>query len=143
MQSPDVNVLVSASREDAVHHDRCRRWLVDALAGRERVALSELVLSGVLRVLTHGRVFHPPTPNDAAVEFVDALLAQPRSVTLRPGDGHWRIFRGMAVTLRLTGNRLPDAYHAALAIEHGCEWVTLDRGFSIYPGLRTVNLLDD
>ena len=142
MQSPDVNVLVSAFRDDAVHHDRCRRWLADALAGRERVGLSELVLSGVLRVVTHARIFQPPTPSAAAIEFVDSLLAQPRSMTLRPGDGHWRIFRGMAASLGLTGNRLPDAYHAALAIEHGCEWVTLDRGFSIYPGLRTVNLLD-
>ena len=142
MQSPDVNVLVSAFREDAVHHERSRRWLNDALAGRERVGLSELVLSGVLRVLTHARIFDPPSASGAAVEFVDALLAQPGSVTLRPGDGHWRIFRGLAVTLQLTGNRLPDAYHAALAIEHGCEWVTLDRGFSIYPGLRIVNLLD-
>ena len=143
MQSPDVNILVSAFREDAVHHERSRRWLVNALASRERVGLSELVLSGVLRVLTHARVFDPPTPSGAAVEFVDALLAQPGSMTLRPGDGHWRIFRGLAVTLQLMGNRLPDAYHAALAIEHGCEWVTLDRGFSIYPGLRTVNLLDN
>ena len=48
----------------------------------------------------------------------------------------------MAATLRLTGNRLPDGYHAALAIEHGCEWVTLDRGFAVYPGLRARNLLD-
>ena len=142
MQSPDVNILVSAFREDAVHHERCRAWLNDALAGRERVGLSELVLSGVLRVLTHTKIFHPPTPSGAAVDFVDALLAQPGSTTLRPGDGHWRIFRGMAVALQLTGNRLPDAYHAALAIEHGCEWVTLDRGFAIYPGLRTLNLLD-
>ena len=142
MQSPDVNILVSAFREDAVHHERCRAWLKDALADRERVGLSELVLSGVLRVLTHTKIFHPPTPSDAALEFVDALLAQSGSTTLRPGDGHWRIFRGMAVALQLTGNRLPDAYHAALAIEHGCEWVTLDRGFAIYPGLRTVNLLD-
>ena len=142
MQSPDVNILVSAFREDAIHHDRCRRWLIDISASRQRVGLSELVLSGVLRVVTHARIFDPPTPSDAAVEFVDSLLAQPGSMTLRPGDGHWRIFRGMAVSLQLTGNRLPDAYHAALAIEHGCEWVTLDRGFSIYPGLRTVNLLD-
>ena len=142
MQSPDVNILVSAFREDAVHHDRCRRWLIDISANRQRIGLSELVLSGVLRVVTHPRVFDPPTPSDAAVEFVDSLLVQPGSMTLRPGDGHWRIFRGMAVSLQLTGNRLPDAYHAALAIEHGCEWVTLDRGFSIYPGLRTVNLLD-
>lgn len=77
----------------------------------------------------------------------DALLAQPGTAALRPGDGHWRIFRSMAATLRLTGNRLtgnrlPDACHAALAIEHGCEWVTLDRGFAIYPGLRVLNLPD-
>ena len=142
MQSPDVNVLVSAFREDAAHHARCRRWLTGALSGRERLGLSELVLSGVLRVLTHPRVFHPPTPTEAALEFVDALLAQPASLPLRPGDGHWRIFRGLCVTLLLTGNRIPDAWHAALAIEHGCDWVTLDRGFSIYPGLRTINLLD-
>ena len=143
MQSPDVNVLVSAFREDAIHHARCRSWLLEAMAGRGRVGLSELVLSGVLRVLTHPRIFHPPTPCDAAVSFVDALLAQPGSTALRPGSGHWRIFRSMAGTLRVTGNRLPDAYHAALAIEHGCEWVTLDRGFSIFPGLSTTNLLDD
>ena len=142
MQSPDVNVLVSAFREDAPHHGRCRAWLVEALSGREQVGLSELVLSGVLRVLTHPRIFHPPTPNEAATAFVDALLAQPSSAPLRPGGGHWRIFRGLSVTLRLTGNRIPDAYHAALAIEHGCEWITLDRGFSVYPGLRLVNLLD-
>ena len=143
MQSPDVNVLVSAFREDADHHHRCRAWLVGALSGRERVALSELVLSGVLRVLTHPRVFHPPTPSDAATAYVDALLVQPASVALRPGSGHWRIFRGMTATLHLKGNRIPDAYHAALAIEHGCEWVTLDRGFSVYPGLRLLNLLDE
>ena len=142
MQSPDANVLVSAFREDASHHDRCREWLLEALSGREQIGLSELVLSGALRVLTHPRVFHPPTPNEAATAFVDALLAQPASVPLRPGNGHWRIFRGLTATLSLTGNRIPDAYHAALSIEHGCQWVTLDRGFSAFPGLRLVNLLD-
>ena len=48
----------------------------------------------------------------------------------------------MTATLHLKGNRIPDACHAALAIEHGCEWVTLERGFSVYPGLRLLNLLD-
>ena len=88
-------------------------------------------------------VFHPPTPSEAAVGFVDALLAQNAATTLRPGTGHWRIFRGMCASLRLTGNRIPDAWQATLAIEHGCEWVTLDRGFSAYPGLRWINPLDD
>ena len=62
MQSPDVNVLVSAFREDAVHHERCRTWLVEALSGRDRVGLFELVLSGVLRVLTHPEYFTLPRP---------------------------------------------------------------------------------
>ena len=107
--------------------------------------MSELVLSGVLRVLTHPRIFHPPTPSEAAIDFVDALRATVLRVPRHcvPVVGHWRIFRGMCAALRLTGNRIPDAWHAALAIEHGCEWVTLDRGFSAYPGLRWLNLLDD
>lgn len=49
----------------------------------------------------------------------------------------------MFSTMQLAGNRIPDAYHAALMIEHACEWVTLDRGFLAYPGLRSINLLDD
>ena len=142
MQSPDVNVLVNAFRVDATHHDRCRAWLDDAFSGRTPVGLSELVLSGVLRILTHPKVFHPPTPTEAAGAFVEALLAQPETVTLRPGNGHWRIFHNLFAARRLTGNRIPDAYHAALAIEHGCEWVTLDHGFSMYPGLTYRNLLD-
>ena len=142
MQSPDVNVLVGAFRSDATHHYLCRAWLDGAVSGREPLGLSELVLSGVLRVLTHPRIFHPPTPAEAAMAFVDAVLAQPDATPLRPGNGHWRIFRGLFAARRLTGNRVPDAYHAALAMEHGCEWVTLDHGFSMYPGLRCRNLLD-
>ena len=143
VQSPDVNVLVNAFRQDADYHDRCRTWLSEAVSGRDQVGISELVLSGVLRILTHPRIFNPPTPTEAANAFVDALLAQPTSIMLRPGNGHWRIFRGMLSAMHLRGNRIPDAYHAALALEHGCEWVTLDRGFSAFRGLRLVNLLDD
>ncbi len=141
MQSPDVNVLVSAFREDAAHHDRCRAWLEDAVSTRASLGVSELVLSGVLRILTHPRVFHPRTPGEAAAAFVDAVLAQSNVTPLRPGSGHWRIFRGLVANHHPTGNRISGAYHAALAMEHGCEWVSLDQGFSIYPGLRWRNLL--
>lgn len=142
MQSPDVNVLVNAFRADSGHHDRCREWLEDTVAGRKPVGLSEIVLSGVLRVLTHPRIFHPPNSPDEALAFVDALLAQPNVTQLLPGSGHWRIFCSLLATRHQRGNQIPDAYHAALAIEHGCEWVTLDHGFLMYPGLRCRNLLD-
>lgn len=142
MQSPDVNVLANAFREDAAHHERCRAWLDGTIASREPVGVSELVLSGVLRILTHPRVFFPSTPAEAAAAYIDAVLAQDCVTPLRPGSGHWRIFRGLVAARHPTGNRVPDAYHAALAIEHGCEWITLDRGFSMYPGLRFRNLLN-
>ena len=142
MQSPDVNVLVSAFREDAAHHDRCRAWLDSTVSDHEPLGLSEFVLNGVLRILTHPRVFSPPSSAEAAAAFVDAVLAQRSVNLLRPRSGHSRIFRGLIAARHSTGNRIADAYHAALAIEHGCKWVTLDHGFSMYPGLRYRNLLD-
>lgn len=141
MQSPDVNVLVSAFRTDSPHHRLCRDWLEQALAGEPLLALSEWVLSGALRVLTHPRIFNPPTPLADAVGFSDALLSHPKAALIRPGDGHWRIFRQLCLVSCATGNRIPDAWHAALAMEHGCRWITLDRGFSAYPGLNWRNLL--
>lgn len=143
MQTPDVNVLVSAFRTDAPHHRLCRVWLENVLAGEEMLAVSELVLSGVLRVLTHPKVFAPPTPLPQALAFAQALQTHPRAARLRAGAGHWRIFQQLCERSHATGNRIPDAYHAALAIEHGCEWVTLDRGFSALPGLSFRNLLID
>ena len=140
MQIADVNVLVCAFREDAQHHAQCRDWLDAQLAGVSPVGFSELALSGVLRVLTHPRVFDPPTPLELANDYLRVLLEQPNALRVRPGDGHWRIFSQLCRQTSARGNRVPDAYHAALAIEHGCEWVTLDRGFVIFPGLTVVNL---
>lgn len=140
MQIPDVNVLVSAFRTDSPHHRLCRSWLEQSIS-EEQTGLSELVLSGVFRVLTHPRVFTPPTPIDAALEFVDRLLAQPGILRLRPGDAHWRIFRRLSERIHATGNKVPDVYHAVLAIEHGSVWVTLDRGFASFPELASRNLL--
>ncbi len=141
MQCPDVNVLVSAFRTDAPHHALCRGWLDDALAGGDMLAISELVLSGVLRVLTHPKVFAPPTPLPAATAYVYSLLAHPRVMALRAGTGQWRVFMQLCERTHAAGNRIPDAFRAALAIEHGCEWVTLDRGFAALPGLSLRNLL--
>ncbi|HMR32344.1 MAG TPA: hypothetical protein PKA09_15430, partial [Geminicoccus sp.] len=60
----------------------------------------------------------------------------PHCVTVHPGERHWGIFRRLCLEANARGNLVPDAWFAALAIEWGCEWVTLDRGFGRYPGLR-------
>jgi toxin-antitoxin system PIN domain toxin len=135
----DVNVLVYAFRADAPRHREFHDWLTDRVQQREAFGLSELVLSGVLRVLTHPRVFNPPTPIDRAIEFVEALRGQPTCVILAPGARHWEIFRELCETANAKGNLVADAYLAALAIEHGCEWITSDRDFARFPGLRWRN----
>ena len=87
-------------------------------------------------MLTHPKVFNPPTPPQKAVAFVEALRAQPNAVLLRAGDRHWDIFVKLCSSSSAKGNLVADAYHAALAIENGAEWVTTDRDFTRFPGLR-------
>jgi toxin-antitoxin system PIN domain toxin len=133
---PDVNVLVYANREDAPRHDRYRAWLEGVLNAREAYGLSDLVLAGFLRVVTHPRVFSPPSPTGHALEFADALRGHPNCVHVAAGERHWDIFAGLCREARAKGNLIPDAYLAALAIESGSEWMTTDRDYSRFPGLR-------
>ncbi len=136
MISPDVNVLVYAARDDAPRHAEFRAWLDDALAAQEPMGISELVLSGVLRVLTNPRVFDPPMSVSDAAAYVSALCEHPRVVPLRPGERHWGLFLALCRSGGVRGNLVADAYHAALAIEHGTEWISTDRDFARFPGLR-------
>lgn len=133
---PDVNVLVYAARDDSPRHGEFRAWLDDVMRGDEAVGVSELVLSGVVRILTHPRIFSPAMPLDAALAYVQALRVQPRAVPLRPGPRHWELFGDLCRTGGVRGNLVADAYHAALAIENGGEWITTDRDFARFPGLR-------
>lgn len=132
----DVNVLVYAHKEGAPGHEDYRRWLADALSADEAFGVSDLVLSGVLRVATHPRVFDVPSSWEQAREFVEAVRSAPNTVPVAPGPRHWDIFVRLAGRDGARGNRIPDAYHAALAIEAGAEWITADRGFARYEGLR-------
>jgi len=131
----DVNVLVNAYREDAVHHEPCRDVVEEAMSSPAAFGLAPLVLSGFLRVVTHRRVFKTPTPLHDALEFVDALSSAPQAVFVRPGKRHWTIFTDLCLQARASGNLVPDAYLAALAVESGCEFVTTDRDFARFDGL--------
>lgn len=132
----DVNVLVYAFHEGSPDHARFREWLRDALLSYEPVGVSDLVLSGFVRVATHPHVFAPPAPVDAALAFASALRSNPNVVAIEPGPLHWGIFDRLCRRANARGNLVPDAYFAALAIESGSEWITTDQDFSRFPGLR-------
>jgi hypothetical protein len=138
----DVNVLVYAHRADVPDHSRYRRWLSELMQSDAAYGMSDLVLSGFLRVVTHPRVFHDPTPLDTALAFVAEVRDHPNSISVSPGERHWDIFTRLCRAVGARGSLVADAYLAALAIEAGAEWVTTDRDYARFPGLRWRHPLD-
>ncbi len=112
------------------------------MEGPSGVGVSELVLSGCLRIITHPNIFKTPTPLNRGLEFIEDLRSREEVHLLAPGAGHWKIFSELCRKAEARGNLVPDAFHAALAMELGCEWLTLDRGFARFPGLNWRHPLD-
>lgn len=133
---PDVNILLHAFRSDTSDHALCRKWLERVINGEGRFGLSPQVLSSLIRITTHLKVFKEPSGLGEVVGFCEILMAQPHCVVLQPGERHWGIFTRLCLEADARGNLVPDAWFAALAIESGCEWITLDRDYARFPGLR-------
>ncbi len=136
MRLVDVNVLVYAFREDAPGHVEYRTWLHGLISSDEAYAVSDHLLAGFLRIVTHPRIFHPPAPLELALAFTTAFRDAPNAVPVFPRSRHWEIFCRLLGEAGARGNLVPDAWLAALAIEQGCEFITTDRDFARFPTLR-------
>jgi uncharacterized protein len=133
---PDVNVLLYTYRPDAVSHREYKKWLADVVNGAAAYGMSPQVLASVIRIATHPRVYVQPDKFVDVSGYADFLLNQPHCQIVQPGPRHWEIFCDLCRHGRAIGNLVQDAWFAALAIESGCEWITADRDFSRFPGLR-------
>jgi len=136
MDLPDVNVLVYAFRNDLPQHPASRSWLDRVIAAEARFGMSARALSAVIRITTNRRLFRQPSTHAEAFGFCQDLMAQPNCQLVEPGERHWGIFRRLCLEANITGSDVTDAWYAALAIEHGCDWITFDRGFARFSGLR-------
>jgi toxin-antitoxin system PIN domain toxin len=132
----DVNVLVYAHRPDAENHVKYQKWLEETLNSGEMCGLSELALCGMVRIVTHPRIYPDPTPIDVALELANRLRDHDSCVVVSPGGRHWQIFAQLCRAVGAKGSLVSDAYFAALAIESGAEWITADRDYAKFPGLR-------
>jgi toxin-antitoxin system PIN domain toxin len=137
----DVGVLLNAMVERSAHHEVCRRELERLRARPGEMAVCDLVLAAVLRIGSNPRVFRPCPTAAEVFAFVEALRAPAEVRRVSPGLRHWTIFRDLVLGGDVQGADTTDAYLAALALEHGCEWWTTDRGFERFPGLRWRNLI--
>lgn len=136
MMLPDVNIIVHAFRRDTSFHAICRQWLEGVINGEARFGMSPQVLSSVVRITTHPKVFAQTSDLDEVLHFCRLLLDQPHCVIIQPDTRHWEIFTRLCLAADARGNLVPDTWFAALAIESGCEWLTLDRDYARFPGLR-------
>jgi toxin-antitoxin system PIN domain toxin len=133
---PDVNVLIYALRKENPFHAICRPWLDRIVLGDARFGLSPLSLSAVVRITTNRRSYPEPSTLTDALGFCEDLRGQPHCQLVEPGARHWDIFKRLCVETDTRGPRVTDAWYAALAIEWGCEWITFDRDYARFPGLK-------
>jgi toxin-antitoxin system PIN domain toxin len=132
----DVNVVIYAFRADSKDHVDYKTWLEDVINGPAAYGISPQILSSVVRICSHPRIFAQPSDIDELLEYCGILLGQPNATIIVPGDRHWTLFGKLCVDARATGNLVQDAWNAALAIEAGCEWITTDRDYARFPGLK-------
>jgi uncharacterized protein len=129
--TPDVNVLVAASRSDHPHHATARAWLEQALinAGKGTpLTLQPMVIASFLRLVTHPKIFIQPTPMSEALRFVDALLSAP-GVEQPALAAEWPQFRKLCADKALAANDVPDAWLAAAVIHQGEHVISFDADF--------------
>jgi toxin-antitoxin system PIN domain toxin len=136
----DTNFLVYARRVEAIHHTQAKRLLEELSEGLRPWAIPWPCVYEFLRVVTHPRVFKPPTPLATALEDIDRLFDAPAITLLGEGPGHRAHLRNMVTAGRATGNVAHDAHIAALLREHGVrEFWTTDKDFHRFPGVAVRN----
>ena len=142
MIAVDTNILVYAHREDAPWHDTAGARLRELAEGRAAWAIPWSCIHEFLAIVTHPRIYRPPTPPGVALEQIDAWLESPTVATIGETGDHWTVMRSLVEGGRLAGGQIHDARVAAVCLAHGVtELWTVDRDFSRFPLLRVRNPL--
>ena len=134
----DVNVVLVAHRVDHAQHSAIRPWFDDLLQGPDPFSVPIVVWASFVRLATSRRVFGHPSPLNEAFNFLGSVCAQPRHVLLGPGPQHLELLRRLCEEGDATGDLVPDAVLAAIALEHGCVVASLDRDFARFASIGHV-----
>ena len=142
MIAVDTNLLVYAHREDSPFHVRAYAKVAALAEGSGAWAIPWSCLHEFLAIVTHPRIYAPPSPLDTALDQVTAWLESPTLATLGEGPGYWHTLQSLIDEGKVTGPKVHDARIAALCAQHGVrELWSADRDFSLFPNLRVRNPL--
>ncbi|MBA3327953.1 MAG: PIN domain-containing protein [Solirubrobacterales bacterium] len=137
----DANLLLYAVHKQSEQHEAAAAWLTEQLNGSRRVGLPWQSLGAFLRIATHPRAFQWPLSPATAWERVTDWLSAPVAWIPQPGREHAEIVGALITTYDVRGNLMPDAFLAALAIEHGMALYSADTDFARFGELRWENPL--
>ncbi len=142
MIAVDTNLLVYAHREDSEWHGAAAAVLTKLVNGGEVWAVAWSSIHEFLAIVTHPRIYDPPTPRAVAFGAIKAWMQSPLLTLLHEGPGYLEKLERLCAAARISGPRIHDARIAALCLNHGvAELWTADRDFTAFPGLRTRNPL--
>lgn len=138
----DTNILVYAHRRDAEWHRPAADLIKSLAEGINQWAIAWPSIHEFLAIVTHPKIYAPPSTLEQAVSQVDAWLASPSIVLLSESDNHWSTLQSLLTKGQVNGPLVHDARIAALCLTHGVtEFLTADRDFSRFPSLSTRNPL--
>lgn len=142
MIAVDTNLLVYAHREDSPFHEPAYACIDTLASGLATWAIPWPCLHEFFAIVTHPRIFAPPTPLKTALDQIDAWLESPSLVLLSESGEHWLLLRSLIEASRIAGPQVHDARIAALCLRHGVrELWSADRDFSRFPQLFVTNPL--
>lgn len=142
MIAVDTNLLVYAHREDSEWHRKASACVDTLAAGQSTWAIPWPCMHEFFAIVTHPRIYDPPTPPDVAVDQIEAWLEAPNLVMLAESTGYWERLRQLVERGRVAGPLVHDARVAALCLHHGVHalW-SADRDFGRFPELEVHNPL--
>lgn len=142
MIAVDTNILVYAHRVDSPFHEAAWSRLAELAEGAAQWAIPWPCLHEFFAIVTHPRIYRPPTPIAVALDQVDVLIAAPTLVLLSESEQHWDALRSLIQAGQIVGPKIHDARIAALCRQHGVRHLwSADRDFSRFPDLAVINPL--
>ena len=142
MIAVDTNLLIYAHRQESEWHEPAKQVLIDLAEGRSAWAIPWPCIHEFLAIVSHPRIYNPPTPMETALDQVDAWMESPSLVLLAEGASYWGLLHRLIGKSKVTGPRVHDARIAAICLDHGVrELLTADRDFGRFPEVPARNPL--
>lgn len=137
----DANILLYAT--DYPQHETIRLWLEKQINSGEYIGMAWITLLAFIRISTNSRIFAQPLPIQEAWQQIEEWLVLPCVWIPQPADKHSLILRELLFAVNATGNLIPDAHLAALALEHNLLLCSTDRDFTKFKKLNWLNPMDN